>query len=490
MKKKLISTLSILTIIVMTMVSLRTQSSPDGAPSGVANDPSSGSANCTNCHSGTATIPAISVANITTNIPPAGYTPGATYTVTATVNYAGRTRFGFEVSPQNASGNKLGTLINTGNQTKLVGSGKYVTQTQAGNSGTGTKSWTFNWTAPAAGTGTVTFYGALMAANNNGGTSGDITYKVQKSITETSPCSTIATIVSPDTICTLDTVTLSASSNPAAASYLWNTSSTTQTTTGGAGTYTVTVTDINGCTATATKTVVARTLKAPTGIVVSTIKGTTATLTWIKASCATGYTLRYRPVGTTTWKTVQLADTAKKNLTALLPLTTYELQMLSKIGTTLSPYGTLKNFTTLCLCNPETPVVNAPASTSQTFTWTDDACGVRYKLQYRKSTATAWTTKIVGDTVSSIALSSLALNTTYNYQFRRECNAGGTYASTWVTGTFTTPVSIATSINELSKGVVLIKMTDVFGREVDGNCKDMVIYHYSDGSIKKGFIIN
>jgi len=483
MKKKLISTLSILTIIVMMMVSLRTQSSPDGAPSGVANDPSSGSANCTNCHSGTATIPATSVANITTNIPSGGYTPGATYTVTATINYAGRTRFGFEVSPQNALGTKLGTLINTSSQTKLVGSSKYVTQNQAGNLGTGTKSWSFNWVAPAAGTGTVTFYGALMAANNNGGTSGDLTYKVQTSVNEASPCSITASISAPDTVCTLETATLTASSTPTAASYLWSNGATTQTTTGLGGTYTVTVTAPGGCTATATKKVVARTLKAPTSIVVSTIKGTSATLTWTKASCATGYTLQYRPVGTITWKTVQLADTAKKNLTALLPLTTYELQMLSKIGTAVSAYSTLKNFTTICLCNPETPVVTAPTSTSQTFTWTDDACGVRYKLQYRKSTVTAWTTKTVGDTLLSVTLTNLALNTTYNYQFRRECNAGGTYMSTWVTGTFTTPI-----LRLGDEGYVepsLVKITDVMGRSVDQNYNGIKIYYYSDGSVEK-----
>lgn len=481
MKKRLLTLGVITATVLLVFSSSYLVSSPDGAPSGVSNDPSSGSANCTNCHSGTATIPATTVANITTNIPAAGYTPGVTYTITTTVNYAGRTRFGFEVSPQNAAGTKLGTLINTGNQTKLVGSGKYVTHTVAGNSGTGTKSWSFNWVAPVAGTGTVTFYGALMAANNNAATSGDVTYKVQTSVTESSPCSLTVSISSPDTICPLDTVTLVASSNQSNATYLWNTGSITQVAIGGSGTFTVTA-SAGGCTATATKTVVARAIKAPTSIVVSTIKGTSATLTWIKASCATGYTLQYRPVGTTTWKTVQLGDTAQKNLTALLPLTTYELQMLSKIGTVVSTYGTLKNFTTICLCSPETPVVSNTTSTNKTFNWTDDACGVRYKLQYRKSTVTAWTTRIVGDTSLTTTITGLSLNTTYNYQFRRECNTAGTYSSTWVTGTFTTPVAGV-------EPITLIRMTDLFGREVDGNYKDMVIYHYSDGTTKKGFIV-
>jgi hypothetical protein len=482
MKKKLISTLSILTIIVMMMVSLRTQSSPDGAPSGVANDPSSGSANCTNCHSGTATIPATSVANITTNIPSGGYTPGATYTVTATINYAGRTRFGFEVSPQNALGTKLGTLINTSSQTKLVGSSKYVTQNQAGNLGTGTKSWSFNWVAPAAGTGTVTFYGALMAANNNGGTSGDLTYKVQTSVNEASPCSITASISAPDTVCTLETTTLTASSTPTAASYLWSNGATTQTTTGLGGTYTVTVTAPGGCTATATKTVVVRTLKAPTGFFITLIKGTSVTVNWTKASCATGYKIQYRPVGTATWKTATIVDTTKKALFSLLPSTTYEYQMWSTIGTTVSPLSTLRNFTTTCVCNPETPTL-----TNTTFSWTDDACGVRYKIQYKRSTVAAWTTKIIGDTATQFTVTGLVPATTYNYQFRRECNAAGTYASTWVTGTFTTPV-----LRLGDEGYVeptLVKVTDVMGRLVDPNSNCIKIYYYSDGTTKKVYEI-
>jgi len=488
MKTKLISLGALMAMVVLLFSTTDTIGYLTGAPSGKANDPSSGNANCTGCHSGTATTNA-TIANITTNIPATGYVPGTTYTITANVVYAGKTRFGFEVSPQNTAGVLKGAItITNPTNTKIV-STKYVTHTSAGNTGTGARSWSFNWTAPVAGTGAVTFYGSLLAANNNGSESGDLTYLTSTPVLETTPCTITAAITAPDTICTLDTATLVASSTPTAASYLWNTGATTSTITGLGGTYTVTVTAPGGCTATATKTVYATPLKAPTGIVISTIKGTTATLTWTKSSCATGYTLQYRPVGTTTWKTVQLLDTAQKNLTALLPLTTYELQMLSKIGTAVSTYSTLKNFTTICLCNPETPVVTAPTSTSQTFTWTDDACGVRYKLQYRKSTVTAWTTKTVGDTLLSITLSSLALNTTYNYQFRRECNAGGTYMSTWVTGTFTTPVSIVTSTNELSKVVVLTRMTDLFGVEVDNNYKDMVIFHYSDGTVKKGFIV-
>lgn len=128
---------------------------PGGAPAGYTGSPGDGQ-NCKNCHGGTATTVA---GMITSNIPAAGYTPGASYTITVTVT--GSNSKGFEVSPQNASGTLLGTLTaGTGN--KLVGSGKYVTQSSASNASTAI--WSFGWTAPAAGTGTVTFYGAFTAS--------------------------------------------------------------------------------------------------------------------------------------------------------------------------------------------------------------------------------------------------------------------------------------------------------------------------------------
>jgi hypothetical protein len=43
-----------------------------------------------------------------------------------------------------------------------------------GTSGTDEKTWTFNWTAPAAGSGSVTFYGAFNISNADTSTSGDV----------------------------------------------------------------------------------------------------------------------------------------------------------------------------------------------------------------------------------------------------------------------------------------------------------------------------
>jgi hypothetical protein len=374
-------------------------SSPDGAPSGYAYDKASNYRSCaySGCHSGTAVFADTTIAKITSNIPSTGYIPGQTYTFTATVTKPGYVRFGFEASPQDSLGNYKGTMVVTNTtKTKITGT-KYITHTQSGNS---SSSWSWNWVAPALGSGQVKMSGALMAANNNGGTSGDSVYKV----------STI----------------------------------------------------INEC------------FKSPTNIV-ATPKGTSVTINWTKNPCATGYKIMYHAVGSPTWKYITLPDTATKAIYLLSYSTNYEYAIASINGTTLSAYSTMKYFTTLCECTQPAYYLDSLTPTSARFNWTDDACGSRYKIQYKKSTATAWTTRIVGDTVNQYTISPLAINTTYVYQFRKECNATGTYGSAWITGSFYTA--------PLAK--IVVKITDEFGVEVQETSNKLLFYHYNDGSVKK-----
>jgi len=124
-----------------------------GAPAKKTGSPSDG-ANCTECHLG---LPVKITTGIQTNIPPEGYTAGTTYTITTTNPATGFGKMGFELTAQDAAGVVRGTFTN-GIDTKLVGSGKYITHSVANTS---ISSWTFQWTAPAAGTGAITFYAAF-----------------------------------------------------------------------------------------------------------------------------------------------------------------------------------------------------------------------------------------------------------------------------------------------------------------------------------------
>lgn len=188
MKKVIIAATAIVAGFIMFSATYQTgHGNPNGAPSGAAGAPNDGgmpAGTCakSGCHNGT---PIAQDGMITSDIPVTGYVPGQTYTITATITAQNKVRFGFQISPQSSTGTKLGTIVVTNTtQTQTVGAGKYITHKQAGTSGTGTRTWTFNWTAPAAGTGNVTFYGSLMAANNNGGDSGDQVYNSTLTVTE------------------------------------------------------------------------------------------------------------------------------------------------------------------------------------------------------------------------------------------------------------------------------------------------------------------
>lgn len=158
-------------LLLLTGSASQSQAYSSGPPTAVTGSPGDGNS-CVQCHGG----PASTLSNaIVSDIPSGGYVPGATYNFSATVSHASFNRFGFQISPQNVAGQLKGTLIASDvANTQLIGSGKWITHTTAGTAGTANaRTWTFQWTAPAAGTGQVSFYGAFLKANNNNASSGD-----------------------------------------------------------------------------------------------------------------------------------------------------------------------------------------------------------------------------------------------------------------------------------------------------------------------------
>src|ERR1035441_6479392 len=189
--KKLIFTLVSLAsavLIIFSTFSLSHSRSQKLVPSARSGGPASGpdgGQSCTACHSSYSSSFA-KTGWITSDIPGNAYVPGATYNITVTVNSKGY-KHGFEASCQTATA-CVGTLIsNDSTQLLFAGSNSWICHLdstsamqrvpqivpcQKGFMGThhnqNSHSWTFQWTAPTAGTGTVTIYSAMVAANGNG----------------------------------------------------------------------------------------------------------------------------------------------------------------------------------------------------------------------------------------------------------------------------------------------------------------------------------
>lgn len=190
--KKVLLILSVATagLIVLNTNVKQGHSNDSGAPNGYTGSPNEfggRTCNTSGCHSGNAATAQAGL--ITSNIPPAGYIPGNTYTIAANIADAdsNAVKFGFQLSPQKADASLAGTMtITDAVRTKLMGGNKYFTHKLAGtgNAGFHNNVWTADWTAPAAGSGDVTFYGAFNVSNNNSSASGDKIITSSLTVTE------------------------------------------------------------------------------------------------------------------------------------------------------------------------------------------------------------------------------------------------------------------------------------------------------------------
>jgi hypothetical protein len=226
---------------------------------------SPGETNCSSCHS---TYPINSVGGSVTlnnpNMPGNVYTPGQTYSMSVTVARTGVNLFGFGLEALNAAGQNAGILNVTDaastqikNATITGISRRNLVHTAGGGSGAGSKTFNFSWTAPAVGTGAVTFYFAGNCVNGNTLTSGDYVYTGSLSLTE-APCvppSQPSAISGGTNFCSGTVSVLSVTADPTATGYTWSlpvgwtgsSSSNSITVTAGQNSGVVTVTANNTC---------------------------------------------------------------------------------------------------------------------------------------------------------------------------------------------------------------------------------------------------
>ncbi len=169
--KKLVFFIGLLSLFVLIISTVLFNGRSPGAKTGSPADISS----CTQCHGGDL----VYVDNwITSNIPNDGYIPGNTYEITVTGTHTEVSKFGFESTCEDAQNLKVGVIsVINSTETKLTNNDNAITHKSGGGTGAAnTKSWSFNWTAPISGTGDITFYAAINAANSDNTTSGDVIY--------------------------------------------------------------------------------------------------------------------------------------------------------------------------------------------------------------------------------------------------------------------------------------------------------------------------
>lgn len=178
MKKNNYATALFLPILLILFIA--TLSFTSGSPGGKTGSPGDGSS-CLQCHSGTS-IPISGW--ITSNIPNDGYSEDSTYTITVNATHAGVSLFGFEITAEDNSSDKVGEFIATdATQNQTMNNSTTLTHTTGGTSPNGdTKIWTFDWIAPMTNVGEIVFYAAINAANGNGDSQGDQIYLTSNAV--------------------------------------------------------------------------------------------------------------------------------------------------------------------------------------------------------------------------------------------------------------------------------------------------------------------
>ncbi len=150
-----------------------------GAPSNASGSPSNNGLTCLQCHQSNSNH----MLNwITSTELSQGYVPGTQYNMKARAEQFGCTKFGFLVTIERFEGTKAGVPVVTDATRTQLKDTYYITHTQAGTSGQDSGVWTFIWHAPSAPMGTVSLYGAFLAANNDNLNTGDQVYVTSKDV--------------------------------------------------------------------------------------------------------------------------------------------------------------------------------------------------------------------------------------------------------------------------------------------------------------------
>jgi hypothetical protein len=154
---------------------------------------SPGELTCNDCHGDYA--PNTGGGTITLTGVSGTYTPGTTYNLSLTISRTGSTVFGLGVEALNSGNANAGTWVITNSaETQLKSatvsgiSRQSVVHQLDGGATSNSHTFNFNWTAPAAGTGTVTMYYSGIAGDHDGNETGDYTYNSSLVLTEAGGC--------------------------------------------------------------------------------------------------------------------------------------------------------------------------------------------------------------------------------------------------------------------------------------------------------------
>lgn len=211
--------------------------------------------------------------------------------------------------------------------------------------------------------------------------------------------------------------------------------------------------------------------EVPTNLSANSITTSSATISWVVASGAFEYQVRYRVKGTTLWNTVT-AGTNQLSLSGLEPGMTYQFSVRSNCSVDpaiASVFSVPAEFTTSGLPSCEIPVgfsVNA-GDTDAEISWTSTGAQ-SYEARYRVSGSTTWINFTAAS--NTVNLGSLYSNTEYQFQVRSVCLVDGSLKSVYselvffkTTGTVSCETPVGLTISSITNISALVQWSAAVG---------------------------
>ena len=161
----------------------------------------------------------------------------------------------------------------------------------------------------------------------------------------------------------------------------------------------------------------------PDNVTADNVTSTTITFGWDAVPEAIRYKFFYREIGGS-WTTFNAAGNSF-TLIGLSPNTTYKFGVKTVCDYGITPPSSIGTVTTSAAggCDvPTNQLASGITSNSATVSWDAMPDAIKYKISYRESTSSMWTTLNVF--TNSKTLTGLAANTNYLYVLRTHCPAG------------------------------------------------------------------
>ncbi len=254
----------------------------------------------------------------------------------------------------------------------------------------------------------------------------------------------------------------------------------------------VTVIATNSCAADTLSIYVNSTCPKPTGIEVTSVDATSATIVWDNADCNQEYQVRIKQVGTGIWTEINVGTATTYTFTGLTALKNYQYKVInicSNLPGSPILYGPVYPFTTPDANGCSTPqniTVNNISATSVNVSW-DAQVSESFRLRLREVGTSAWTNYDISGALDNFTITDLNPATSYEFQLRAECSTDiftpyssfqnfttGTLrldeanARSFNAGIYPNPTAnnFTLNINADKESTYTISITDIFGRTI------------------------